>query len=120
MSVGVLYTSLDNERQAQMADDVGGHHVEDEECVMHALRAVHATWADFADLDSAHSLSMTCAQEVNVHGEVCEEDLQGECHSRLAISTLVDDQGEVVDLEYHTEISDRAKLARDKHSSLGK
>ena len=91
-----------------MADNVGGHQVEHEKRMVHTFRAIDAAWADFANLDRAHTLSMASAQEVDMHGEVGEKDLQRESHARLAISPLVDNQGEVVDLENHAEVSDGA------------
>lgn len=118
MSVGVLNAGFDDQRQAQVTNDVRCEQVKDKQGMMYTLRAVDATWAHLANLDRAHALSMARAQEVHVHGEVGEEDLDWEGDSRLAVSPLVDDQGEVVDLQDHAEVHQWAQSARDEHGCL--
>ena len=61
---------------------------------------------------------MTSSEEVNMHGDVNKENLNRESCSRNTISAFVDDQSEVVNLEQHTEVDQRTKLARYEHSSL--
>lgn len=53
-----------------------------------------------------------------MHGDVYKENLNRESCSWNTIPSFVYYQSEVVDLEQHAEVDQRAKLARYEHGSL--
>ena len=118
MSIGVLNAGFDDEWYAQVTNDVRCEQIEDQQGVVDTFWAVDAAWAHLSNLDGAHALSVASAQEVHMHCEIGEEDLDWERDSRLAVSPLVNDQGEVVDLQDHAEVHQRAQPARDEHGCL--
>lgn len=85
---------------------------------MHFFLAKDTTWADSSNLYCAHSFAMASSQEVDMHRDVSKENLDRESCSWNTISSFVDDQSEVVDLEQHAEVYQRAKIASYQHSGL--
>ena len=102
-----------------MTNDVGSQQVENEERVVHTLRAVDSSRADLAHLDSAHALAMSSAKEIQVHRKDCKEDLNGQGYAGAAISPLVDNQSEVVDLKHHAEVDQGTQPSSNEHSGFG-
>ena len=63
---------------------------------------------------------MVGSEEVLLHGEVCEEDLNGETCTWDAVAPMIDNQSNVVPLQEHAEINQWSSVLCNQDSSLSK
>ena len=84
------------------------------------LVAFNLTWTDLTKLYWYNTFSMVGSEEVLLHGEVCEEDLNGETCTWDAVAPMIDNQSNVVPLQEHAEINQWSSVLCNQDSSLSK
>jgi hypothetical protein len=63
---------------------------------------------------------MVRSVEILLHSEISKKHLQGECCTRLAIESAIDDSTEAVNLEKHAEIHKATLFAGHEHGRFYK
>jgi len=82
------------------------------------LSTEDSSGANFPEGQGVDSLAMVRPQEVLLYYEDGAKHLDGEGSPWLAIVTMVNDQTEVVELQHHAEVDERARLSGYEHGSL--
>ena len=120
MCIGVLDASFHDEWQQAQANDVWGGHLENDQSPVHDLAAINLAWTDLTILHRVNALSVIRTEEVLLHSEICQEDLDGKALAWDAVTSMIDDERDVVDLQQHAEVEHRPHVPSRQDASFGK
>jgi len=106
----VLNSCLYNERQERETNKEGCEQFEQNECPLSQLSAKDSSWTDLSNLQRRKALSMIGSEEVLLHGEEGEENLDREGGSRATVSPMIDHEREIVELHDEAQVEQRSYL----------